>query len=218
MSGVAEASAVIGLISGVIAIVEAIKTVYDAAGDASVLPKAFREVAQRLPLIRDTLRIAEGQLRGPNVDEASSAAIKDAVENCKAKAEKLENIFQECVPPADASTFDRYLAALRSLGKGHKVEVLMKGLLENVQNLANNNAIKAATGEQIAKLAEAIEAVSAMEPSVPDEMIKTPTVTGRNVHTGTGDLYAADGNAKQFNAKGNAKQFHATTMSFGGMV
>lgn len=41
----------LGLISSVIAIVDATKKVFDAASDAAGLPEAFREVSGRLPLV-----------------------------------------------------------------------------------------------------------------------------------------------------------------------
>jgi hypothetical protein len=51
MTGVVEAGTVIGLISGVISIIEATKTIYDAAKDVKGQPDAFRQVAARLPLV-----------------------------------------------------------------------------------------------------------------------------------------------------------------------
>jgi hypothetical protein len=50
MSG-AEAGLVIGLISGLLQLLDTAKKVYDAAQDAKGLPKAFREVAERIPLV-----------------------------------------------------------------------------------------------------------------------------------------------------------------------
>lgn len=47
---------VIGVISGIIAIVDATIKIYSAANDASGLPEAFRDVALRLPLVSKTLQ------------------------------------------------------------------------------------------------------------------------------------------------------------------
>ena len=55
MTGVVEAGTIVGLISGVILIIEATKTIYDAAKDAKGQPEAFRQVAARLPLVRELL-------------------------------------------------------------------------------------------------------------------------------------------------------------------
>jgi len=56
MSG-AEAILVLGVISSVISIVDGAKQAYDAAASAEGLPEAFREVAARLPIVRNTLNL-----------------------------------------------------------------------------------------------------------------------------------------------------------------
>jgi hypothetical protein len=82
-----EAAFVVGLISGVISIIEAIKTVYDAAKDAKGQLEAFRQVAARLPLVIDILRSAKA--RALALDETAEEAIEQILKSCKAKAEKL---------------------------------------------------------------------------------------------------------------------------------
>ncbi|KAJ8122476.1 hypothetical protein ONZ43_g1342 [Nemania bipapillata] len=211
-----EAPTIIGLVTGTINIVSALKTTYDAANNTQGLPQAFNEVAERLPLVRDTLQVTEDRLRALSPDEPTSSAIRTTVKEAHEKARKLEIIFQKCLPHEDASRLSRYVAALRILGKGNKVEVLMRGLLENVQDLANNQAIRAATAEQVSALARAVEAVGALEPSVSDDLIDLPSNAVRNHHSGSGDIYSAAGMAEVFNAKDNARQYRATTMNFGG--
>ncbi|KAH7308729.1 hypothetical protein BKA65DRAFT_442542 [Rhexocercosporidium sp. MPI-PUGE-AT-0058] len=90
MSG-AEASFAISLISGVISIIEAAKTVYNAAGDVKSQPEVFRQVTARLPLVIDILRGAEE--RASALDETTLDRIKQTLESYKAEAEKLKNIF-----------------------------------------------------------------------------------------------------------------------------
>jgi hypothetical protein len=55
----AEAGFIIGLISGIILIIKAAKTVFNAAEDAKGQPEAFRQVAARLPLIIKILHTAK---------------------------------------------------------------------------------------------------------------------------------------------------------------
>ena len=62
MTGIVEAGTVIGLISGVISIIEATKAVYDAAKDAKGQPEAFRQVAARLPLVNDIPQIGRAHV------------------------------------------------------------------------------------------------------------------------------------------------------------
>ncbi len=215
MSGVAEASAIIGIIAGVVALVDAIIKICDAAGDTEGLPAAFREVAQRLPLVQDTLRIVEAQLRKNPGDQATRDAIRGSIDNAKIKAEQLQVIFNKCVPVENSQRYVRYIMALRSLGKGYKVETLMKDLLGILQDIANSHTMRAATHDQVEKLAEALEAVDAVSPSVPDELIEESSIMSRNVHNGQGDIYSANGQAEQYNFKDNARNYKASVMNFG---
>src|SRR4051812_6904228 len=104
---VAEA---IGLISGVISIIEATKTVYDAAKDAKGQPEAFRQVTERLPLVIEILRSAEE--RASALDETALDALEHTLELCKAKAENLKKIFQKVIRKDDDKWYDRYKKAV----------------------------------------------------------------------------------------------------------
>ena len=103
MSG-AEAAFVIGLISGIIAIVESTKKVYDAAKDDKGLPKAFREAAQRLPFVNHILGIVEGKVKGNSPDEALYETMEPVLGACKEKTMRLQEVFEKCIPDAKAST------------------------------------------------------------------------------------------------------------------
>lgn len=92
-----------------------------------------------------------------------------AIIACEEKATKLRIIFAKCIPDNKASTIERYTKALHTLGKDRKLEVLMKGILEDIQLLAGNSAIKSATEEPIKNLQEAIDEISAIKSSVADD-------------------------------------------------
>jgi protein-arginine kinase len=81
---------------------------------------------------------------------------------------------------------NRYTKAMRTLGKGNRVEELMEGILRDLQLL---------TGSRVEKLAEAMKQLSSMKLSVPLEaMDNAPenfnTSTGiQNLNSGSGNLY-----------------------------
>ncbi|KAM5348925.1 hypothetical protein ACJ41O_008748 [Fusarium nematophilum] len=158
---------VIGLISGIISIVDAAVKVYTATTNASGLPEAFHDVAKRLPLVHETLQTAGGHLNTTNPDEAFYKAMKPVLEGCKDKATRLAEIFEKAIPHADASRMERYLLAARTLGKGSTVESLMKGILDDVQLLAGNRVTKLATEAEIGELIRAAREVSAIPTSLP---------------------------------------------------
>jgi hypothetical protein len=59
MSGIGEASVVLGPISSTIAIFEAAQEIYEAASDVTGLPRKFRMTAEQIPLVHNALRLAE---------------------------------------------------------------------------------------------------------------------------------------------------------------
>lgn len=200
MSG-AEIGAVIGLISGIISIIDATKKVYDAAKDKHGLHTAFRDVASKLPLVHDTLKSANTSLRRSDL-ETTPESFKTISESCKFKADQLHGVFQKVMPQEGESRLERYYKAVRAIGKGGRVETLMKGILEDLQLLSVNRVVKLATEQQVKELKEAIEAVSALEPSVPDEEFRETGPTFNNygpglmknfVNQGDGNVFQSDG-------------------------
>ena len=194
----AEAGLVVGLISGVISIIKAAKSVYDAAKDAKGQPEAFRQVDARLPLVIEILRISEEKAK--TLNEIAQEALKPILESCKAKAENLKKIFQEVIRKSDDKWYDRYKKALGTLGKECKVECLMEGILKDIKVLACERLIGIATYAQMKEIKEAIKQLNEMPSSLPDEAgdaIQTHTGSGDNIahtgrgaqHNGTGDLY-----------------------------
>ena len=210
MSG-AEASAVLGLIGSIVSIVDGTQKVYDAAKNVEGLPKAFREVKNRLPIIRNILGSAEQYIKNGDLDENSCKGVKNVIESCEKKATKLDELFSEAISPDGTSDVKRYWAAVKACGKGNKVEKLMEGMLRDVQLLANQHDMKIATKDQIEEIVNAIKVVSAVEPSVPGNMFQETGVTIDNSGYGTQNNawgeHIAQGYARQYNSAGGTMTF-----------
>jgi len=197
MSG-AEAILVLGVISSIISIVDGTKQVYDTATNAQGLPEAFREVAARLPIVQNIMGLAKRLIEEGDADENSYKGAKDVVEGCKKKAKKLEELFQKIIPLDGASRAERYISAVRTVGKGSRVEALMKGMLEDVQLLAINHGMTTVTDTERKEVAEAIKELSEIPPSVPDSEFHDPGITMSQYGSGTqqyihGNSYASGG-------------------------
>ncbi|SCN87249.1 related to ankyrin 3 [Fusarium fujikuroi] len=191
---------VVGLVSGILTILETIGKLSDALKNAKDLPPAFREVADKLPIVRDILQAVEKHL-STSADQGADEAIKAVLKHCREKAEKLEKLFKAVEPSEDSSSFKRYALMVRSLGKGNRVEVLSKGMMEDVKLLVQNHAAQAATEAQVAKLSEAIRVMSSMEISLPEEEAISQT------HYGSGDNVAGNkyaGNHNENSGSGTA--------------
>jgi hypothetical protein len=198
MSG-AEAGFVIGLISGVISIIEAARTVFDAAKDAKGQPEAFRLVAAQLPTVIKILYNAEK--RAQTLDETAQEALKPLLESCKAKAENLKKLFQKVIRKDDDKWYERYKKALSTLRKGDKVESLMEGILKDVQLLACEKLMGIATESQLEGLEEGIKEMKEMPPSLTDDagnVAQTHSGSGDNIgHSGSGNIYAGESHHNQ---------------------
>ncbi|OQE41012.1 hypothetical protein PENCOP_c005G01792 [Penicillium coprophilum] len=191
----------IGLISGLIAIIDTTVKIYSAASDASGLPEAFRDASARLPLVRETLQTALQNLEMSDADDSLYQATKPVLDGCKQKAECLEEVFRKVVPFASASRMVRYLHAVRTLGKGSLVESLMQGILRDIQLLAHSRLLKLATDEQLEELAQAEDEVSAIPPSLPLQCLSSISNSGpgiQNVNTGGGTQNNNNSSGQQF--------------------
>ena len=210
MSG-AEAIVVLGVISAIISIIDGTKQVYGSAKDARGLPEAFREVAGRLPVVRNILESAKLHLGKGDAGEGSCKGAKHVVEACEIKAKKLDDLFHSAIPADGTLDLKRYYKAVKACGKGNEVEKLMKGMLEDVQLLACECGMSITTKAQEQQIVKAIAEVSAAPPSVPEHVFQESAITNNNYGLGTqhnaqGENIAL-GSARQYNTAGGAMHF-----------
>lgn len=130
---------------------------------------------------------------------------------CGKKAQKLDELFKRVIPAEGVSRAERYLLAVRALGKGSRVETLMRGMLEDVQLLAIDHGMVNETESQRRMLGEAIKEVAALSPSLAELATEETGFTA--IHSGSGAINQAQGD--QYNNPGSGQIYHAQSMSFG---
>ncbi|KAF4633629.1 hypothetical protein G7Y89_g4494 [Cudoniella acicularis] len=205
-----------------IAIVQTISSTYNAIRHLKGLPKAFKEVAQDLLLVKETLDLARSQLEASTLDESTQKAIEPIFKSCQEKASALSDIFQEIEKRKkqgrevkDWSTLvSFYRTLMLRMGKTHRVEALMQGMLKGLRALAVHQLFMVATKAQVEKLEKAIRKLSEIEPSLPDSEFETNSTNyTQNISEG--------GKGNQFNAAGGSQknvlghEFNATgSMNF----
>lgn len=167
----------LSIIAGIIAIVDSILSTYSAIREIKGLPKAFEEVERSLPLVKETLEIAQRQLYSSTPSDAEKRAIEPAFKTCESKLDKLNKILsniqkqkkEDNGEAQDWSSLAKfYHKVVAPMGKAHRVETLMTAIMNSLKALAIHQMFKAATQPQIGKLEEAIKALSRVEPSIPD--------------------------------------------------
>ena len=176
------------------------KAIYEAAKDAKGQPEAFCQVHAQLDLVIAILDRTKERAR--KVDETSQEALKPILESCKAKAERLNKLFQKVIRKDDDKWYDRYKKAAGTIGKGQKVESLMAGILKDIQVLACEKLTGVATEAQVKKLEEAIKEMNEMLSSL---QIETGGAVTQN-HGGSGNNNANTGGGAQHNGTGDINQ------------
>ncbi|OQO14029.1 hypothetical protein B0A48_00904 [Cryoendolithus antarcticus] len=223
MSG-AEVVVVLGVISSIIATLDGLKKVWDAAHNAKGLYEAFRKVAENIPLVLSTLKKVQQALKLDSMNSTdtthqeiidhSADDIKPVFETCQVNAKALREIFGEVVPADEDSRMERYKKVLSTVspGKKRKVEELMKEILEKLQLLHTHQFFKQVVGQT--GLEDAIKELDAVEPSLPDDE------GGKYVNTGSGPQNIHEGSGEQYNntISGGERnvQYVAKSQTFGG--
>ncbi|KAK6360741.1 hypothetical protein TWF730_006866 [Orbilia blumenaviensis] len=175
MSG-AEFVAVAAVASSIIGIAEGINKVVQAASDAEGLPKVFRRAQTKLEIISDILDATTEAFKNKPPDTGVESTVQKTVANCRESWKKLEGLFEKVIPEEDSTRMERYRKAAKILGKGSKVETLLKDLMENVRLLgtlkimAQGKEEVIQTNPRIEKLEGHIADVAKWEPSLPDSL------------------------------------------------
>lgn len=191
-SRIMSGAEIIGIISAAITVVEATISVYNAAKDQAGLPPNFKKVATKLPLVLKLLDDAERYVN-QEADSALTETLSPVLADCKDKAARLQQIFEQVIAVDGDSRMLRYLKAARTIGKGGRVEELARGTLDALSLMTMQfPATVSPRGQK--SLTEAIEEVSKLEPSLPDGFDNGSAYThygsgSQNVNTGAGTQY-----------------------------
>ncbi|KAF3482082.1 uncharacterized protein GIQ15_04841 [Arthroderma uncinatum] len=196
------------LISLTIANLNGAAEVYDLVNDDEGLRPAFHEAGRGLTLIKGALQAAKTQLNGGELAQGCRSAMS-SLEACNAKSKLAKSVFEEVAQAPRASSFERYKIAVQKEGKGNRVEVLVMGMMTDVCEMAKDGTIEAAMESHVKVLREALEKLSKMEPSIPDEQ------AGYNITNHGKQQYVVIGGT-QNNTRGSGNQFPGA--SFTGAV
>jgi uncharacterized protein (UPF0147 family) len=203
----AEAVVVLGLITSAIGIFEAAQEVYEAASDATGLPRKFRTAAEQIPLVHNALSLAEQNIKAKNVAEEALQSAKPVLERCKESAASVKEIFDKTIPAKDASRAERLKKAVGMKTKSNKVKEYMEGIVTCMELLAQYQVFQDA--EVLRDVKEAIEQLR----NIPDEEEQP-----QFVHSGTGAINAiiGGGTQKNYNNAGTGSQYNGDKQFFGG--
>jgi hypothetical protein len=196
----------LSLIASTLTIIQSISSTYNFIQHIKGLPNAFKEVGQELPLVKETLDLVRSQFQASCLDDSSQKAIEPIIRGCHEKIKALNEIMQEIEKKKKKKKNDKnandwsalvssYRTMMLRMGKAHRVEVLMQGILSGLKGLAVHHLFLGATKAQVDKLEDAIQRLSEVEPSLPDSDFES---SGTTFTQAVGD----GGKANMFNAVG----------------
>lgn len=185
---------VISSISAIISLLDASIKIYDSAQKDIKLSATFDVVRRRLPVLLHTLETCKNhlKLRKDAIPGDVCEALEKSLDACDAKASNLRGIFEKIIPGESDTWEKRYLKVLRRIGKGNKVEELMRSMAEDVQLIVNHDAVRSANAKQNLELENIIKEMNEVDSSVPNEenMVMTFSSGGgaqtNNLNIGSG--------------------------------
>jgi hypothetical protein len=201
MSGVGEAAALIGIITGIIGLLKTTAEVYEAAQSAGGIPHAFKIVFDRIPLVQVSLDEAQSNLKSRVYDQATLDAVAPVLQHCNENADSLQKIFADTLPSKDAPRTERYKKILAMKAKSSKVKDLMKELLKSFDILANHQIFQDAS--MLKDIKEELEKLMNMSEDDGDKVT--------NIHRGTGDINSNTSSGTLTKISGNQNTYHGTT-------
>ncbi|KAK5137428.1 hypothetical protein LTR08_009006 [Meristemomyces frigidus] len=92
MAGLKVGAAVFGIVVGTIETIETSIECYDVIKDKSGVPKALRDVSEKLPSIRDLLMSAEAQYMDGKLEQSTWDDAKEYVEHCKQLCKEMREL------------------------------------------------------------------------------------------------------------------------------
>lgn len=212
MSGADAAALVLGLVSSVITICEALADIWQAAHDTTGLPKRLKTAADELPLISAALDQAKANIkvasqRANAVDLSTWQSVHQVFKTCEDSATVLRELFIKYLPVENDDRTTRYSKIFSLKRKSGEIQEHIHKILQHIQTLVNHQILQdAQTLEDIKAALTALEA--------PDEDEDKRVC---QVMHGDGDNNFASGSGgiRTYKNTGPASMYNAETQTFG---
>lgn len=184
---------VIGVISSVLAILDAIRTTYQKVDDAARLPKAFQKIESQINLVWNILaQVEERYKREQPLDEDN---ILQSLKSCEEDAKSLQTLYDIVCKNADGNWLARYKRHISNMAhdRPRKVEELWKRLLETLQVLTSYHIFRSLQAP-VDDLQTAIEEIDDIEDSLLEQSTSSSIFNAPvgSVHSGSGPNHSTN--------------------------
>jgi hypothetical protein len=201
MSGVGEASAMLGLITGSIDLIKLSIEIYKAAQGKA--PSRIRAVARELPSIVKLLEDADVKAQGAPSDSIWNQ-VKPDLERCRAECAALHTLFENICPANQSNPTQRIWKSTFAIvrGKRSEAEEHLAAIFKTLSVLGTHHVI---TNTRL--LEEVKETLEEWEEN--DSGIVHRGTGHNNVNTGTGTYNNAQDNGRNYVYNIQAGTYHA---------
>lgn len=135
----AEALAVIGILSSIIQLVDFSAKLLDRLNDfvtnARDVPDAFRNIYIQLPLTAATLQRLSHGIQGNGLTDNEQKALRAIIDRNLELIHDINDVLSRTVPSKSSSSFEKRLLALQSLRHDKRIQKASEQLLQNVNLL-----------------------------------------------------------------------------------
>ncbi|KAL4783422.1 hypothetical protein BJX76DRAFT_357977 [Aspergillus varians] len=197
---------VIGGLSAVISLLEAIVNLYGKTQNDITLSETFEAAGRQLPVLLHILQTYKAKLEPLKHSLPSEVcqALEKTLNDCEEKAQRLSEIFTTVLsgPKDTLSWRQRYSKIMRRLGQRNRVDLLMTAITEDIQLLANSEVIRAIMPNQNTTFEAIFNDIQHVHNSAPQEeklaqSFHNNGAQNNNVNSGNGQLNT--GNGQQIN-------------------
>ncbi|KAJ5359549.1 uncharacterized protein N7496_011962 [Penicillium cataractarum] len=138
----AEALAVIGLVSAIVQFVDfgsrALNQLHKLQDEVSNGPQVYQDIRTRLPLMLDLVKKIRLQIEAGEVDETSQAVMLPVLRSCLSQVQHLEELFVKALPRSADSSWSRGKRAFIGVIKESEVEKIDQVLKTNFDLLVHS--------------------------------------------------------------------------------
>jgi hypothetical protein len=138
----AEALAVIGLVSAIVQFVDfgtkVVNRLYGLKEEVANGPKVFQDVRTRLPLMLDLVKKIRVQIDCGQIDRASQDVMLPVIQSCLTQVKLLDDLFIKALPKLNDSSWTRGKKALVSVIRESEVEKIDQVLKANCDLLVQS--------------------------------------------------------------------------------
>lgn len=140
----AEAVAVVSLVATIGTLIDLstrlMKRLIEYQRSVQSLPKTFKGLETKLPLILNTLKRISTHAKNGGVDEETKLLLEPIVHSCLVRIEALDEILAKIAPNPNDCVFERSIKATLSLRHEKEIEKLMKDITEYLAILTLHSA------------------------------------------------------------------------------